>query len=77
MSMPFTALKLFSKGGFQVSNRERGLSHGTIVTSYITLSQLVHEGVHVCVCEQQMTDVYPLPHCLFILQCKLMPLIYY
>lgn len=49
MSMPFTPLKLFSKGGFQVSNRERGLSHGTIVTSYITLSQLVDEGVDVCV----------------------------
>ena len=53
------------------------MSHGTIVTSYITLYQLACVCVCVFVCEHQMTDVYPLLDCLFILQCKLMPLIYY
>lgn len=49
MSMPFTPLKLFSRVDFRLATEKRGLSDGTIVTSYITLSQLVHEGVHVCV----------------------------
>lgn len=70
---PFLSLKCAS-----LVSKERCLSHGTTATSYIAVYQLACVCLlSVYVCEQQMTDVYPLLHCLFILQCKLMPLIYY
>lgn len=52
--------KCFSKGTPQASNPEKCMSRGTTVTSYKTFYQLD------CLCEQQMTDAYPLHDCLFL-----------